>query len=126
MSKPKIIKDYEKLSEEVVEQIKLIYPRGFRNHLITFTNRDGQQRKGLPFETEEYYYLIRMSEEKAINLVSDDDDYDDNGILKAQAKKDYESKHEDEDFLNDLNSNDDNDLGFDEVSDDDDDIDDLD
>lgn len=29
MSKPKIVKDFEKLSEEVLAQIKLEYPFGF-------------------------------------------------------------------------------------------------
>lgn len=115
MSKPRVIKDYEKLSEEVVEQIKLVYPMGFTRHLVTFTNKEGEKKKGLPFETEEYYYLIRMTEAKAEAIIQDDDDYDDNGVLKASAKEKYEDKYEDDDFLNDLNSNDDNDLGFDEL-----------
>lgn len=119
MTKPRIIKDYEKLSEEIVEQIKLVYPRGFRKHLIEFVNRDGEKRKGLPFETEEFYYLIRMSEEKAMAIIEDDSDYNADGVLKKSVKEEYEDKYDDEDFLNELNSNDDNDLGFEgEVTDD--------
>lgn len=30
MSKPKVIKDFDKLSPETLEQIKLVYPKGFR------------------------------------------------------------------------------------------------
>lgn len=112
-TKPRVIKDYDKLSDVVVEQIKLVYPRGFVSHLVTFTNKDGEKRKGLPFETEDYYYLIRMTEAKADAIIEDDDDYDDDGRLKASSKKRLADKHEDEDFLNDLNSNDDNDLGDD-------------
>lgn len=119
MSKPKVIKDYEKLSEDVIEQIKLVYPMGYHRHLVDFTNRDGEKRKGLPFETEDYYYLIRMSVAEAKGIVADDDDYDDDGMLKASIKSEYEDKHEDEDFLNELNSNEDNDLGEDENEDDD-------
>lgn len=111
MSKPKIIKDYEKLTEEVKEQIKLVYPLGYLSHLVTFTNRNGEKKKGLPFETEDYYYLIRMNEAKAEAIVEDDDDYDDNGKLKAKVKSKYEDKYEEDDFLNDLNSNEDNELG---------------
>ncbi|MDG1718045.1 MAG: hypothetical protein P8H42_10475 [Saprospiraceae bacterium] len=113
MSKPKVIKNYEKLTEEVKEQIKLVYPMGYTSHLVTFTNREGEKKKGLPFETEDYYYLIRMSEAKAEAIIEDDDDYDDDGNLKKSAKTKYEDKHEDEDFLNVLNSNSDNDLGID-------------
>ena len=119
MSKPKVIKDYEKLPPEVIEQIKLVYPRGFSQHLISFVNKDGQRKMGLPFETEDYYYLIRMT----TNIIEEDDDYDDDGILKAKVREKYADKYDDLDFLDDLNANDDNDLGdtddlTDELSDD--------
>ena len=117
MSKPRIIKDYEKLAPEVLEQIKLVYPRGFHRHLIGFTNREGQKRMGLPFETEDYYYLIRMSATEAKDIIAQDDDYDDDGILKRSVKKEYEEKHDDIDYLDDLNANEDNDLGFDDPDD---------
>jgi hypothetical protein len=111
MSKPKVIKDYEKLPPEVIEQIKLVYPRGFSQHLISFVNRDGQRKMGLPFETEDYYYLIRMTPVRASNIIEEDDDYDDDGVLKAKAREKYADKYDDLDFLDDFNSNDDNDLG---------------
>lgn len=113
MSKPRVIKDYDKLTLEVIEQIKLVYPQGFTNHLVSFTNRNGEIRKGLPFETEDFYYLIRMSVAKAEEIVENDEDYDENGKLTSEAKTKYEFKHDDEDFLNELNSNSDNDLGSD-------------
>ena len=111
MSKPKVIKDYEKLPPEVIEQIKLVYPRGFSQHLISFVNRDGQRKMGLPFETEDYYYLIRMTPVRASNIIEEDDDYDGDGVLKAKAREKYADKYDDLDFLDDFNSNDDNDLG---------------
>lgn len=114
MSKPRVIKDYDKLSPEVVEQVKLVYPRGFRRHLVSFVNKDGERRMGLPFETEDYYYLIRMTAVRAENIIEQDDDYNADGVLKAKAKARYEDKYEDLDFLDDLNSNADNDLGSDE------------
>lgn len=117
MSKPKVIKDYDKLSEDVAEQIKLVYPMGFTKHLVTFTNRSGEIKRGLPFETEEYYYLIRMSTARAQSIIAEDDDYDKDGKLKKSAQTKYEDKHDDEDFLNELNSNSDNDLGNDEDED---------
>jgi len=40
MNKPKIIKDFDKLNEEVLAQIKLEYPLGFEKKLITFKNKE--------------------------------------------------------------------------------------
>lgn len=114
MSKPRVIKSFEKLTDDVREQIKLVYPMGFRSHLITFTNKDGVIQKGLPFETDDFYYLIRMTEAKAKSIVEEDDDFDSMGNLKQSVKSKYEDKHEDVDFLNEFNSNEDNDLGNDE------------
>ena len=114
MSKPRVIKDYEKLAPEVIEQIKLVYPRGFKRHLISFMNREGERKMGLPFETEDFYYLIRMSSDKAKDIIEKDDDYDADGNLKAKAKARFEDKYEDLDFLDEYNSNDDNDLGEEE------------
>lgn len=113
MSKPRIIKDYEKLDAEVMEQVKLVYPYGFDKHLVSFVNRDGEKKKGLPFETETHYYLIRMNESEARAIVREDDDYDDDGNLRLEVKEDYEDKYGDEEFLNELNSNEDNELGDD-------------
>ncbi|PHI20142.1 hypothetical protein CEQ90_09335 [Lewinellaceae bacterium SD302] len=113
MSKPRVIKDYDKLPEEVVEQVKLVYPRGFKKYLVPFVNKAGEKKMGLPFETNDYYYLIRMTEEKAVSIIRNDDDYE-HGQLKSTVKADYEDKHDDIDFLDEFNANDDNDLGMDD------------
>jgi len=113
--KPRVIKDYEKLSTEILEQIKLVYPKGYRKHLIEFTGIDGKKRKGLPFETEEKYYLIRMTMEEAVFVIAEDDDYDDNGNLKPKIQAKLADKYDDEDHLDDFNSNADNDYGDDDL-----------
>ena len=115
-NKPKVIKDYEKVSEDLLEQIKLVYPKGFRRHLIEFTGINGMKRKGLPFETEDKQYLIRMTVEEAIVAIASDDDYNDEGNLKPKIHALLADKHEDEDHLDDYNSNEDNEYG-DEVRD---------
>lgn len=109
MSKPKIVKDYDALSETVKEQIKLVYPAGFSQHLISFMNKDGEEKLGLPFETDETYYLVRMSKHKAISIIDDDEDFDDEGNLRDDVKEEYEDKYDDVDYLAN-NSNDDNDF----------------
>jgi hypothetical protein len=100
-NKPRIIKDYEKLSEELKEQIKLEYSEGFSTSLISFTNKNGERVSALPFETEDYYYLIKMSVSKAQKIVDDDDDYDDDGMLKDDIKEEYEDKYSEDEVIED-------------------------
>ena len=100
-NKPRVIKDYDKLSEEIKEQIKFVYPDGFSHHLIKFTNKDGKRVSALPFETDEKYYLVRMTVEKAIEIIEEDEDYDDKGYLKNETKEAYEEKYSDVDYLAD-------------------------
>ncbi|MDP2721536.1 MAG: hypothetical protein Q8O72_02160 [Bacteroidales bacterium] len=100
-NKTRVIKDFEKLSPEIQEQIKLVYPYGFSQHLIRFTNKEGKFVSALPFETDEIYYLVRMTSEKAEEIINEDDDYDDNGHLKDDARDDYEDKYSDLDYLAD-------------------------
>jgi len=96
-SKPRVIKDFEKLDVSIQEQIKLAFPLGFEDHLIKFTNKEGNKVSALPFEGEEKYYLVRMTIEEAQQLIEDDDDYDDDGNLKSDIQEEYEDKYGEED-----------------------------
>lgn len=97
-SKPRVVKDYAKLDKQVKQQIKLNYPEGFEDHLIKFKNKDGNTVSALPFETSDYYYLIRMTISQAQEIIEDDDDYDDDGFLKEEVKEEYEEEDIDEEF----------------------------
>ena len=94
MSKPRIIKDYEKLALEIQEQIKLMYPYGFVKNLISFKNAKGEFVSALPFETADFYYLVRMTKSEAKEIIEDDDDYDDDGTLKDDAMEEYSDKYD--------------------------------
>lgn len=94
MDKPRVVKDYEKLDQVIQEQIKLNYPNGFRDNLIQFYNKEGKLVSALPFETDEKYYLVRMTITEAQQIIEDDDDYDDDGTLKDEVKEEYEDKYE--------------------------------
>lgn len=110
-SKPRVIKDYDKLPIDLQEQIKLEYPYGFSDSLITFTNKDGLIVSALPFETEDRYYMVRMTVNEAIKIVEDDEDFDSDGTLKDGIKEEYENKYTDiDEVADDIN----------EISDDDD------
>jgi len=101
MSKQKlrVIQDYHKLSKDIQEQVKLVYPDGFSDYLISFTNSKGEIVSALPFETFDKIYMIRMSINFANTLISEDDDYDDDGVLKDDIRDSYEEKHSDVEYL---------------------------
>lgn len=97
MEKIRVTQVFEKLSDDLQEQIKLSYPHGFSNHLIPFINKEGKKGKALRFETDEKIYLIRMSVVEAQEIISQDDDYDDDGVLKDAKRDEYEDKYSDDD-----------------------------
>ncbi len=124
MSKPRVLKAFGKLEPEIQEQIKLAYPRGFEKHLIRFKGIDGKFISALPYETEDRYYMVKMSMQEAQRIILNDEDYNDMGVLKDKARARYEEK-----FADDLDDDDDedfdDDLDIDEIeveeTDDDDD-----
>lgn len=116
INKPRVIKDYNKLDKDLQQQIKLVYADGFADNLIHFFDKNGLKITVLPFETEDKYYMLRMTENEAVQIVDDDDDFDEDGFLKNEVKQDYEDKYADMDHIADQLTDDD-----DDVSDDDDD-----
>uniref|UniRef100_UPI003216B7FD hypothetical protein n=1 Tax=uncultured Draconibacterium sp. TaxID=1573823 RepID=UPI003216B7FD len=106
-NKPRVIKSYNKLDKDLQEQIKLVYADGFADNLIHFFDKNGTKITVLPFETEDKYYMLRMTEMEAVTLVDKDDDYDDEGFLKNEVKQSYEDKYADLDHISDQLSDDD-------------------
>lgn len=107
MSKPRVIKDFEKLDVGLQEQIKLQYPNGFERHLITFKNAKGEFVSALLFETPDVYYLVRMTRKRAQEIIRDDDDYNEDGILRDEVRLDYSEKYDTDEFegVDDLDDN---------------------
>ncbi|MFT5619464.1 MAG: hypothetical protein ACI85I_002710 [Arenicella sp.] len=99
MSKLRVTQQYGKLSEELREQIKLVYPDGYKDYLTRFPNKEGKQISALRFETDEKIYLIRMTFQQAMDIVEADEDFDDNGTLNEDVKDDYEEKYSEVEYL---------------------------
>jgi hypothetical protein len=93
-AKPRVVKDYDKLDDNVKEMIKLHYPYGFEENLVSFVNAEKNKVSALPFETDDRYYLVRMTLDEAQDIIEEDDDFDDDGNLTDEAKEEYEEKHE--------------------------------
>ena len=100
--KPRVIKDYDKFTEDQKEQIKLLYPMGFMDSLIIYTDKDGKLVSALPFETDDVFYLVKMTKSEATQIVEDDDDYDDAGFLKENVKDNYDEKYSEFDDIVDV------------------------
>ncbi|MEO9256969.1 MAG: hypothetical protein ABI207_01230 [Crocinitomicaceae bacterium] len=100
-NKPRVVKDYEKLDAAIREQIKLAFPYGFSSDLVSYTNQAGKMVTALPFETDEKHYLVRMTAQEARIIIEEDDDFDDDGILKDSVKEDYKEKFADVDYMSD-------------------------
>ena len=96
-SKPRVIKDYDKLDPAIQEQIKLVYPADLATTFSIISTRM-ENVSALPFETEDKYYLIRMTLSEAERIIEDDDDYDEDGFLKDHVREEYEDKYADMDF----------------------------
>jgi hypothetical protein len=45
INKLRVTQDYSKLSEAIKEQVKLVYPEGYSQFLIKFTNKEGKPMK---------------------------------------------------------------------------------
>lgn len=93
-TKKRVIKDYEALPEDVKDRIKVAYPRGFAQHLLKYTDIKGKRVSALPFDTEEIYYLVRMTVNEAVQIIEDDDDYDDDGTLRDDFELEEDSDDE--------------------------------
>lgn len=117
VNKPRVIKDYNKLDKELQQQIKLVYADGFADNLIHFFDKNGIKITVLPFETEDKYYMLRMTENEAVQIVDDDEDFDEDGFLKNEVKQNYEDKYADLDHIADQMNDDEDDDSYDDDDD---------
>jgi len=121
-SKPKVIKDFDKIEADLLERVKEFYNNSFADHLITFFNRDGKKITALPFETEEKQYLLRMTDNEVVRVVEEDEDIEDDSFLKNEMKSNIDDP--DMDFLNESEEEPADEFG-DEAEEDEDDADDY-
>ncbi len=102
MTKKRVIKDYDVLPEDIIRLVKLRYPTGYAAFLVQYTDKEGKKVSALPFEAEDAYYLIRMTVQEAKRLVKEDDDYDDEGVLREdfadiEVENEFDGQGEDDD-----------------------------
>lgn len=104
MTKKRVIKDYDALPEDIVRLVKLRYPTGYAAFLVQYTDKEGKKVSALPFEAEDAYYLIRMTVLEAKRLVKEDDDYDEEGVLREdfadiEVESEFDGQGEEDDDI---------------------------
>ena len=73
MGKKRIIKDYDQMPQELLIQLKDQFPQGYQEHLLRFNNANGELISALPFETDDIFYLVRMSISGGYHIVDEED-----------------------------------------------------
>jgi DNA-directed RNA polymerase subunit delta len=106
LAKKRVVKDYSALTEDIVRLVKNEYPSGYAEHLVTYNDKEGKKVSALPFETDDTYYLIRMTILEAKRIVKEDDDFDDDGHLKeeigeVEVDDEFDGAGEDDDEISD-------------------------
>ena len=113
VSKPRVVKDFDKLPKEIQTQIKLDYPNGFSHKLISYTTPKGEKVLALPFDTDDLAYLVRVTVMETRTIMRDDDDIEDDkpirddldldGLdidgLKEEDEASVADEDEDDDFV---------------------------
>lgn len=112
LAKKRLVKDYDALPEETLRLVKMKYPTGYADHLVSYTDKEGKKVSALPFEAEDAYYLIRMTVLEAKRLVKDDEDYDDDGVLRedfndVEVENEFDGQGEEDDEADGLSEEDD-------------------
>lgn len=127
MTKKRVIKDYDALPEEIIRSVKLRYPTGYAAFLVSYTDKEGKKVSALPFEAEDAYYLIRMTVQEAKRLVKEDEDYDEDGVLREdfadiEVDNEFDGQGEEDDEMADGSSDEDDHIIVTRRRDDEDDI----
>lgn len=102
-NKTRLVKDYDKLSADIQNQIKNAYPQGFAEHLITYIDAKGKVVSALPYEVGDYYYLVRMTLEEAYDISENEKEYEVEGVIPDEFQLgEFESEDDDTDDINDI------------------------
>ncbi len=87
VSRPKLVKDWDKMPKEIVAAIKAEYPNGFSHKLINYTTPKGEKVLALPYDTEDIAYLVRVTVMESKNVFKGTDDDDDDDVVAVKAPR---------------------------------------
>lgn len=96
----RVIVDYIKIPEEILQKLVEKYPLGYKNSdIITFTNAKGERVEAVELKTEDTIYLVKVSqklEDKMDDFVfEDEDEEEDTGFVDDLSEDIEEIPEED-------------------------------
>lgn len=73
----RIIVDYKKLTQEILNLLVEKFPDGYGiRDIVRFTNHKGQYIEAVEVSTDEVIYLVKISDELVDSMVNHDDEED--------------------------------------------------
>lgn len=93
MDKKRVIVDYKSLPENMLERLAVQYPEGFDDYIIKYTNSKGDRVSAVPVETDDTYYLVKVS----VQLRKMVDDVDIEEIDPEDLGDEFSMENEDDD-----------------------------
>ena len=94
MVKKRIIKDYNQLPKELLLEIKGHFPYGYKEHLLKFTNAQGETVSALPFETNDTSYLIKIENGTFYQIFDEEDQVEEFDELSEAEDLDLDDSEE--------------------------------
>lgn len=82
------------MPNELLMQLKSRYPMGYNDHLLRFTNAQGESVSALPFETEETYYLVKVNSTSTYHILDEDDQVDEYDELSEAEELELDDSEE--------------------------------
>jgi len=105
-TKPRVIKNFEKLDEKMRELLVEKFPAGFQNEIETLDIGGGKFMSALRLETDEFIYLIKFPVKEDVELETDglggDDEMDLTGGIDADDEEEDDEIEKPMDNLEDL------------------------
>lgn len=90
VSRPKLVKDWDKMPKDIVAAIKAEYPNGFSHKLINYTTPKGEKVLALPYDTEDIAYLVRVTVMESKKVFKNEDDDDDDVVAVKAPREDLD------------------------------------
>ena len=95
----RVIVDYIKIPDEILQKLVEKYPLGYKNRdIVTFTNAKGEKVEAVELSTEDTIYLVKVSQ-KLEDIMDDyeiDEEEEDDDFIDDGASEDIEGMDEEE------------------------------
>ncbi len=95
-NKPRVIKNFEKIDDQLRELIAAAYPNGYTAEIKTFDIGGGKFMTALPLETEQFSYLIKFPVKEDIDIDDGDIDMGADDDMNLEGGEDVDEEEDEE------------------------------